>query len=370
MINDNLKKISVSIEDIYLDPNNPRFWSEKSDALPEVADKKTVDVKIQAIADDNLSGHDVENLKNSMLRNGFLTLDRVVVRKLEGIENKYVVIEGNRRISALKTLREQIEDETIAEDGIDEEYLERLFKDTNVVEVLEYTGDDAKDIAWLLQGVRHISGIKEWDPAQQGKLVCDQIDREGLKFTEAGQKFGLSAQKVGRRYRSYKALVQMREDDEYQSKADNKYYSLFEAAIARKDVKTWLGWSDESSRFENDDNLMQFYSWIVPDEDNEGVRRIHDPKHIKILGDLLSADHKKLISKIDQFETTIEAAAQIISESEASNINETIEGVLKTLGDLTYTAIQTNTAPKETIKLLTSLTETAKKLLEDTKPLL
>ncbi len=315
MYNDQLEEITVSVTDLYLDPNNPRFWSEQTRSSGDVADLKVPEDVHQTRAMERIKSHGLEELRNSMLRNGFLPLDRIVVRELAGCPGKYIAIEGNRRLAALKALREAIQLGTVSEEGITDDYLDNLFKRTDKIEVLVYRGDETKDIAWILQGIRHIGGIRDWMPAQQGKLVADQIDREGLSLTEAGQRFGLSAQAVGRRYRSYKALEQMRKDSEFQSQAENKYYSLFEEAIRQKEVKKWLGWSDQESRFTEPENLKQFYAWITPDEEHEDkLRRIHDPRQIQYLGKLLSSKQDSLLDQIDRHEIEIEAAHQKLKD--------------------------------------------------------
>lgn len=344
MITDHLSQKKISIEKIFLDPNNPRFWSQQTRSISDVPDHKIPDAKHQARALDNISTHGIEDLKNSILRNGFLPLDRIVVRKLDGVSDSYVVVEGNRRLASLTLLREQISDGTLAED-LDESYLNDLMANTAELDVLVYEGESNKDIAWLLQGVRHISGIRDWEPAQQGKLVADQIDKKGLQYAEAGQRFGLSAQKVGRRYRSYKALEQMRQDDDFQNKAENKYYSLFEEAIGKVPVRQWLGWNDNSFKFENTDRIKQFYSWICPDEENENKRRIHDPRHIKILGSLISDKQDQLIEKIDNYDITIEAAGQRHADThESFDLDGSIERVVTTLKAIPNSAISDDSA--------------------------
>ena len=55
-----------------------------------------------------IRGHGVTELQYSILRNGFLPLDRIVVRPISGSNGKYVVVEGTRRLAALRFLRQQI----------------------------------------------------------------------------------------------------------------------------------------------------------------------------------------------------------------------------------------------------------------------
>lgn len=350
MYNDQLDQMTLPINVLFLDPNNPRFWSEQSQKMAEVPDAKIPDPGHQERALTRIANsHGLDELKASVLRNGFLPLDRIVVRELDGAPGKYVTIEGNRRLAAVKTLRDQIEQGTVSETGITEEYLNDLRSRTDNLEVLVYKGAE-KDVAWILQGIRHIGGIRDWMPAQQGKLVADQIDKEGLTLSEAGQRFGLSAQAVGRRYRSYKALQQMREDEEFQSKAENKYYSLFEEAIRDKHVKAWLEWNDEAKRFQNIDNLKQFYAWICPDEEREGQeRRVHDPRHIASLGKLLEAKQVALLDKVENHEISLSAAAQKLTDDDYrhdwKSAFKKIEGLL---GDIPNSAIDNDSAEIQT----------------------
>ena len=236
----------------------------------------------------------------------------------------------------MSRLRQEIEDQTIDEDGISEDYLEQLFDRTNRLDVLVYSGRDSHDISWLLQGIRHISGIRNWAPAQRARLVVEQIDKKGISgFKAAGQTFGLSGQAVGRLYRAYKVLDQMRQDDEFSAKAKNDYFTLFEEAIRNKSVKEWLGWSNESMSFERDDNLKQFYSWISVDEEHNNVRRIHDPRQIKELGYLISGDHKTLLSQIDQCEISIgEAYGKVLGLQASTDWKDQIDQARNLIADL------------------------------------
>lgn len=358
----------IDFESVFLDPNNPRFWSEKTQK--DTPDHKIADSNIQKNAFDRMMGHGIQELSESILRNGFLPLDRIVVREIKGVSDKYVVVEGNRRLSALTLLRKNIEDEAIDEENISDDYLENLKKSTDKLNVLVYNGSDTDDIAWLLQGVRHIGGVREWQPAQRAKLVVDQIDNHGLGFKQAGQQFGLTAQAVGRLYRSYKALAQMREDDEYQSLAKNEWFSLFEEAIRNQNVKSWLGWSDQNYKFENIENLHQFYSWIAPDqEDTDRRRRIHDPKQIKRLGVLVDGKHSALLAQVDDHAISIDTAYdRAVSTPDQYDWKEALNNVEEILKSVPIEAIQSN--PAEYVDHLQSIISSAEMSLKMAKAIM
>jgi hypothetical protein len=263
------------------------------------------------------------------------------VRPISGHEDKYVVVEGNRRSRSLSKLRDAIDEEAIDEEGVDEDYLDRLQEQTAQIEVMKYNGSGAEDISWMLQGIRHISGIRDWEPAQRAKLVAQQIDNEGKTFRAAGQQFGLSPQAVGRLYRTYKALEQMRGDDEYGAKARNDYFSLFEEAYRNSTLREWFAWDENAKRFANDDRIKSFYSWISPDDEHENRdRRIHNPKQIKELAFLIANGKHSLLSDFETHEISIsEAYGRATGDSKTLDWRRAVERARSLVGDLPQSAI-------------------------------
>lgn len=360
MYNDELSEATICIDDLFLDPNNPRFWDEQT--RRKIPDSRATEEKIQTRVEQEIRKHGIEELQYSILRNGFLPLDRIVVRPLEGNAGKYVAVEGNRRLAALKLLRQRIEENVVIEEHISDEYLESLFEETDDIDVLVYNGSESDDISWILQGIRHIGGIRNWSPAQRAKLVADQVENGSASFTEAGQKFGLSARAVGRLYRSYKALEQMRRDDEFGKKARNDYFSLFEEAYRNSYVRKWLEWNEDEHCFKNLENLHFFYSWISPDDefDENGERRIHNPRHVRHLGTLIEGDHRALLGKVDRHEMDIEAAAFVAREEKpADDWRQRLLAALDTINSLSSDVIINN--PAEYHELLTTMIQEIEK---------
>ena len=345
-VND-LEVIKTEIDNIFLDPNNPRFWEDSSSKI--VPDSKIMDEKTQLRAFESMQSFGIDDLYANILRNGFMPLDRIVVREIKDESGKYVVVEGNRRLTALRRLRKNIEDDLVDEEGIDDAHLEKIKVNTDNLEVLLYKGSEQQDISWLLQGIRHISGIRNWGPAQQARLVVDRVDVHKMSFTEAGQQFGISPQKVGRLYRVFKALEQMKADNEFQSKAKNEYFTIFEEVIRDKKVKDWLGWDAESNKFCNTDHLKMLYAWISPDDEApagvENKRRLHDPRQIKKLSAIIDAEHINILNKFDQWELTIEQAHDRATKSPSSfDWKEALESVIDIIGSIPQGAIEEHAA--------------------------
>ena len=157
-LNKELVDAKISLDEIYLDPNNPRFTSLKWDDIP---DQQISDASIQVATKRKLEEEfSIYKLVDNIQINGFLPIDRVIVKKFA--ENKYVVLEGNRRICAAKNIMELYK-------GNPEQVEESVVDSLKEISCLIYTGSERQP-SWVFQGLRHIIGIQEW-PAYNLSLI-------------------------------------------------------------------------------------------------------------------------------------------------------------------------------------------------------
>lgn len=279
-----LRPETIDLSDLLLDPNNPRF-SELGEELNPVAESRFADEKVQAHAFDKMRNDkfDVNELRDTIKTLGFLPMDRVVVRRWKGDSEppKYVVIEGNRRVTALRWLV-QLHDtgkETFSEERLSNlKRLECLVLDDNLA---------SPSALLVLPGLRHVSGIKEWGPYQKAKTV-HALRKSGMTPQEAAQSLGLSTRAANNSYRCFIALENMKADDEFGEFTEPRMYSYFEEIFKRPDVKTWLAWSDEDECFSQSDRISEFYSWIVPNgEDGQDTPKLPEAKNVRDLASIV-----------------------------------------------------------------------------------
>jgi hypothetical protein len=284
-----LKPIQVSLDNLLLDPNNPRF-SELGEELSPVSESRFADEKVQANAFEKMrhQSFDVGELRDTIKTLGFLPMDRVVVRKWKGNTQpgveKYVVIEGNRRVTALKWLMNlhDIGKETFTENQLRNfTHIECLLLDDNLAPA---------SATLILPGLRHVSGVKEWGPYQKAKAV-HALRASGLSPQETAQSFGLSTLAANRAYRCFLALEQMKGDEEFGEHAEPKMYSFFEEVFKRPAVKNWLGWSDEADAFTAVDRLREFYGWMVPGAEDAGQAKLPEAKSVRDLSLIIEDDN-------------------------------------------------------------------------------
>ncbi len=162
-----LSSLKVTLDDLLLDPNNPRF-SELGEGFSDIPESRFADDKVQKNAFEKMrnAAFDVAELRDTIKTLGFLPMDRIVVRRVKAAEKtKYVVIEGNRRITAIKWLMQlhDIGKETFTEGELDNlTNLECLVLDDSIAPAAA---------SLILPGLRHVSGIKEWGPYQKAKAI-------------------------------------------------------------------------------------------------------------------------------------------------------------------------------------------------------
>ena len=178
-----LKPIKVPLDNLWPDPNNPRLALEDA---PGYADpKKLFDPKRQAAIFQKLgeNAYDVSTLVQTIIGQGWMAIDNMIVWKHPKDPSHYIVVEGNRRRLALEEIRVKelpkakqrlakmtAKASTFDKKELDDqrelvEQLERIVSETETLNVVPL---DASTLAELdrklprVLAVRHITGAKEW----------------------------------------------------------------------------------------------------------------------------------------------------------------------------------------------------------------
>ena len=258
--------LELSLQQLLLDPNNYRFHEDQD--FVEAAEHRFHEHGVQERTWRRLREDGVNELKTSLRTNGFMPMEPLVVRKYAHSEDRYLVIEGNRRLAALIWIQNDIAA------GLEEPRdIEAMLSRIPVV-VVSHEEDDPAFFEALM-GVRHISGTKEWGGYQRAKLVVTLRDKRNLEVTDIAERVAMTTREVNRRYRAFRALQQMQENEDFGDYATPELYPLFHEAVSVPVVREWLGWDSDTTRFTNEDELTRFYTLISP-LDADGVRQ--DPK--------------------------------------------------------------------------------------------
>lgn len=309
-----LDEAKATLDALLLDPNNYRFQDDPE--YRPVQESRFAEETVQRRAADRLRDPSLDDLKKSIRANGFLAVERIVARELSGdLRGKYLVLEGNRRVAALKSIRAEHE----AGDTAPTDLL-RTMKAIPILIISE--GPNAKGVYESIMGIRHVSGIKHWGGYQRSRLIANLRDDIRIEPTEIAERLGMSVREVNRRYRAYKALEQMEDDDDYGDYADPKLYPLFHEAVSSTSVKEWLNWSEDEGRFTNENDLSQFYEWISPrsaddpETEDDLPPKLTSHRDVRDLTSILQND--EALSVLKERESSLSDALAISKRGEIS----------------------------------------------------
>ena len=200
-----LTKVHLKVTEILLDPNNPRFADVSDDSL-NVPEGRFIDKEVQDDAFKKMMHpkFDVITLAKSIETVGFIPVDNIVVKLVEGT-NSYVVVEGNRRVTALQYLiREYKKGQSIlTKEAVD------LIAEIDVLQVND-TLANSEYFGMVIQGIRNVSGIKEWDAFQKAQFINNMIEK-GKDPHTISKMLGMQVKEVNRYYKTYCVMNQFKQ---------------------------------------------------------------------------------------------------------------------------------------------------------------
>ncbi|MEE1058870.1 MAG: AAA family ATPase [Treponema sp.] len=261
---------NVDISKLILDPNNFRLINEKN--YTSVEKNKITDVQVQKRTLNMLCGQKNENIQDlldSFKTNGYLPVDQIQVKKIEGTES-YLVLEGNRRTAALKILKELYENESIDLQKFDIEFLK-------AIPVVVYSGADDEVQQFIVMGLKHISGNKKWGEWNQAQLVKKLYDSGSMDEETICSSIGIDKTSLRRNLRALSLIDQYKASD-YGDQFTTSLYPVFRELITYTGIKDWLDWDENLKIANNRLHVEQLFSLLSTDneiDDNDTKKILH-----------------------------------------------------------------------------------------------
>jgi ParB-like chromosome segregation protein Spo0J len=318
--------LDISISKLLLDPNNYRFLDGKK--FKKKAANRSHEETVQRATLDSLeASYQLDELKHSILSNGYVPIERVIVVPYAAKAGYFLVVEGNRRVASLKSLLKE------EQDGVRVLSTQQRSSFAAVpCAVLKSSGLSLKRVERIIMGIRHIAGPKEWGAYQQALLVRELKDDDGLEFRVIGETLGIPSAEAARRYRAITALKQMENDELFSKKADPDYYRLFHELVALPGVRARFGWSAEKNEFTDMERAHEFFELICGDSKHDPkLKTFNDIRKLKsIIGHPKGED--SLFNPEESFSEAIRAGEQGRKKEEASDLLDEAKQSLMSIG--------------------------------------
>ena len=289
-MNDNDFK-TLNIDLIEFDKQNPR--------LPTTVGTKESDI-IKYLA----AKTGIEDLMISIGENGFFPGEAIVVTPDE--DDKYTVLEGNRRLVALKLLQ----DPELAggRRSITKVSEEAESKPTRIPAYIVNSRDDA--LQYL--GFRHISGVQRWDPlakARYLKLLFDQASgKPKERCIEIAREIGSKSNAVQRNLDALAAYEAIEGRDFFGIDGldeESFQFGVFYTAVGDTEIASFVGTKkDGSSTYPIADpkslkkgHLKELTEWMFQ-KDSQGSTRLGESRNIPKLSAVI--ENSNALEKLRQ----------------------------------------------------------------------
>lgn len=271
----------IEVGKLLLDPNNYRFLDN-----PNYKKKLKGKYHLPAVQGATLrlleqdKRYQLSELKKSIMANGYVPMERIIVVPYEHKSNHYVVVEGNRRVAALKSLLQE------TQEGVTELSPTQVSSFSKIpCAILKADPVNMAHAQRVIMGIRHIAGPREWGAYQQAQLIVELHDLENQDFHAIANHLGISTIEVGRRYRAMRALKAMEEDEHYADRATFGHYRLFHELVSLPDVRSFYSWDEATLQFTDAQKARDFFELIAPnDGDTEPkIKTYADVRKLKFI---------------------------------------------------------------------------------------
>lgn len=271
----------TSVDRLMLDPLNPRLGRGNTGSAVKQA-------TILALMRD----WTLDELAVSFLESGFWPQEALIVvrEKLYG-QDVLVVIEGNRRLAALKFLKRAADGDKI--DRRWRDIVEETPPPTQLFEHVPYIEVESRQDVEAFLGFRHVTGIKEWKPAEKAEYIAKLIEGSNFSYAQVMRKIGSKTPTVRRNYISYRLLLQMENQEKISVEHVEDKFSVLFLSLRTDGVQRYLSIDiqadpKEARRPVPDDRLKElanFALWLFGDDKRQPI--VRDSRQVDQFGRVL-----------------------------------------------------------------------------------
>ncbi len=318
-LNNLLKEKEIEIEDLILDPNNPRFSKHHDEITPE---DKFEDLDIQEDAyrrmTDPKNNFEIDVLLAAIRADGFIHVDKIFVRK---VNKKFLVIEGNRRVTAIKKLLKNHKN-NIKGYEVSADLLKQI--KTLPCVLIDINGPESEEQIQKILGLRHHGSILPWkplpaafnlyqkymtefclqnnsDPKDENNFLYDPLIAKKVAAI-----FSVEWTDVRKQIKLYRIYLQLLEvSHRHPSVESSDSFSMIQETLSKASLTKYFEYDEEKSIFSENgterfldlyfglkdkpaiitqasagDSTVRDFSFVVSEGGEEGIRRIVEDREV------------------------------------------------------------------------------------------
>lgn len=268
----------LPIHQLHLDPLNPR--------LPEAYQDATESDLLKYVAET----YSAIEVARSIALHGYFNSEPLIV--ISETDDSYIVVEGNRRLVALRVLAEP----TLANELDDSDEWRTLAGKADLpARIPVIIAPDPQSVAPII-GYRHISGIEPWEPYPQARFIASLVDNESLQFQEVANLVGERSSDVAAKYRNFAVVTQAKDDFGIDVSRVIGLFGVFTRVMTSSPLRAYIGApapvnvhpGKRPLHKESGPKTQELFSWVFGENGISAV--IGESRDITRLGQVVSSE--------------------------------------------------------------------------------
>jgi hypothetical protein len=297
----------LKIDKLVFDPDNPR--------LPQTLrnNKNSPDYE-KSVIDWMLQFENVTELMGSIGEKGFFAAEPILV--VPNDSGKFEVVEGNRRLTALKLLKNPSL-ATKKKKAI-EEILSGAMSEVNEVPSIKF---DKREEVLAYLGYKHITGVQPWDSLAKAKYLRQLLATitEGTLY----EKCRTLAKIIGSKANYVRLLlvgvdiyskIEEKEFYNISSLGEESFeFGVFYTALQKANIASYVGVdfdNDEPIKNLNEEHLKDVTHWIF-ERNSEGFTRLGESRNLPKLNKILDEKFPKALLAFKKGGKTLEESVRL-----------------------------------------------------------
>jgi len=275
--------IYKKVSDLIFDPKNPR--------LPNSVNGNVESEVIQWM----LENENVIELMASIAEKGFFAAEPLLVSGSNSVSSKFEVIEGNRRLTAVKLLLNP-ELASSRKNAIAE--LIEEAKEIRTIKKLPVIVFKNPDEIQLYLGYRHITGVQPWDSLAKARYL--KKIKSSLKIIDLEELHKSLAKMIGSRTDHVKLLLTGLEV--FETIEENNFFGIKDldeksikfgvlyTAINNSNIANYIGVDldrDNPTEKIDNGNLKELSTWMF-EKNSEGFTRLGESRNLRLLNKVVN----------------------------------------------------------------------------------
>ncbi|MDM2736154.1 ParB N-terminal domain-containing protein [Citrobacter sp. Ct235] len=292
----------ISIEDLELDVENPRFGEDSS----------VTDTQIDVL-NNIVKNYGVTDVISSIAVNGYFSAEPMVVRKNNN--QKYTVMEGNRRLAACLILKN--DDRARDQVNLHQQYIDKYISHgqpkIDPIPAIVFEGDDGVDKKSLISylGVRHIVSTKDWDSYAKAAWIARTIKEGDMSVSDISTMIGDRNSTIKRLLSGYNFIKQMESTGKYnkddsvkKGRGSNTSYpfSWVYTLLGYKSIQDFVGLSEDptdSNPIDDKklDNAKLLMTAMFGNKNKGQNSQVKDSRNLGVLAEVVASPEKIVLLK-------------------------------------------------------------------------